>query len=67
MDQKLNFYYTIGDVFEYIKETEPKLGFDDDILNPNPERIKLDLQKELYSYYTFVHLVKKLLLNLIIS
>ncbi|MBS1640678.1 MAG: hypothetical protein JSR12_11545 [Bacteroidetes bacterium] len=47
-------YYTIADVLEYIEETEPALGFDDDILNPNPERIKLLHLKELYQYYSFV-------------
>lgn len=49
----INFYYTMGDVLEYIQETEPALGFDADILNPNPERHKLRTLKDLNSFYAF--------------
>lgn len=59
MDKPLTFLYTTLDILEYISETEPTLGFDDDILNPNPERIKLYHLKELYGYYSFVTPCKK--------
>ena len=59
MNMLYRVYYTIADLIEYIHETEPTLGFDKDILNPNPERIKLYLLKELYQFYSFARPCKK--------
>lgn len=59
MQITIRVYYTIPDVIEYIKETEPTLGFDEDIFNPNPERLKLNLLKDLYQFYSFAMPCKK--------
>ncbi len=45
--------YSIDEVAKYITETEPTLWFDDEILNPSPERLKLNRLKDIYGYYTF--------------
>ena len=46
-------YYTIADLIEYINKIESTIGFDDNILNPNPERLKLNRLKDIYGYYIF--------------
>lgn len=43
--------YSIDDVMEYIDETEIRTDFNDDILNPDPEKHKLRTLKELYKIY----------------
>ena len=53
MRNVLKIYYSITDVEEYLDEMKSVTDFNDTILEPNPERLKLFHLKELYQFYTF--------------